>query len=232
VRTNDAARDIDAVVDEILRRTKTKRVALFGWATGGQWAGYYATLHAEKVSHLIMLNALYGADAPQPFIGRGSDLEDKAHPGRLSPSVPGYRCNSAESLTAMWDRTIPVEDKSAWRDPQVAQEYVSEAMKSDPKSGTARCMRSPNGALEDSFYMATGRQLYDASLLTMPVLMIGTEYDFWSRAADRERFLQHATRSPRATVSVIPGATHFVHLDRAEHGRGRLLQETLSFLAE
>jgi pimeloyl-ACP methyl ester carboxylesterase len=71
VRSVEAVRDLDAAVDFIRQRTGVSRVSLFGWATGGQWAGYYATLHSDKLSHLILLNALYGADAPHPFMGHG-----------------------------------------------------------------------------------------------------------------------------------------------------------------
>src|SRR5207253_4266989 len=49
VRSVEAVRDIDAAVDLIRRRTGASRVSLFGWATGGQWAGYYATQHSEKL---------------------------------------------------------------------------------------------------------------------------------------------------------------------------------------
>lgn len=36
VRSNEAARDIGAVVDWIRRERKLEKVALLGWATGGQ----------------------------------------------------------------------------------------------------------------------------------------------------------------------------------------------------
>jgi pimeloyl-ACP methyl ester carboxylesterase len=115
VRSVEAVHDIDAAIDLIRKRTGASRVSLFGWATGGQWAGYYATLHSEKLRHLLLLNALYGADAPHPLVGHGSDMEDPAHPGRLNPSIGAYRCNTAESLLGGWNRSIPTEDKVAWR---------------------------------------------------------------------------------------------------------------------
>jgi hypothetical protein len=39
------------------------------------------TLHSEKLSHLILLNSLYGADAPHPLMGHRSDMEDPRIPG-------------------------------------------------------------------------------------------------------------------------------------------------------
>jgi pimeloyl-ACP methyl ester carboxylesterase len=233
VRSAEAAEDIDTAVDFIRKRTKAVRLSLFGWATGGQWAGYYATLHPEKLSHLILLNSLYGANAPHPLMGHGSDMEDPAHPGHLHPSIGAYRCNTADSLLGVWNRSIPSEDKSAWRDPAVADAYVRAALGSDPDSATHTppCFRSPNGAMEDSFYLATGRQLWDASLIYTPTLVLASERDFWSRPEDREELKEHLVHAPLKIV-VLPDATHFVHLDRPEHGRKLLVEALLKFVRE
>jgi pimeloyl-ACP methyl ester carboxylesterase len=233
VRSVEAARDIDAAIDFVRDRTGTGQVSLFGWATGGQWAGFYATLHPEKLSHLILLNALYGADAPHPLMGHGSDMEDPAHVGRLNPAIGAYRCNPGASLTGVWDRTIPLGDKSAWRDPAVEEAYVREALASDPESAkhSPSCFRSPNGAMEDSFYLATGRPLWDASLIYTPTLVMASERDFWSRTADREKLQEHLVHAPLRVV-VIPEATHFVHLDREQRGRKLLIEEVVRFVRE
>lgn len=233
VRSIEAVHDIDASIDLIRKRTGANRVSLFGWATGGQWASYYATLHSEKLSHLILLNALYGADAPHPLMGHGSDMEDPAHPGQLNPTVGAYRCNSADSLLGAWNRSIPAEDKAAWRDQAVADSYVHDALASDPHATkhSPPCMRSPNGALEDSFYLATGRQLWDASFIYVPTLVLASECDFWSRPADRDK-VAHDLVHASVQVIVIPNATHFVHLDRPERGRNKLLGEIVRFLQQ
>ncbi len=231
VRSVEAVHDIDAAIDLVRKRTGASRVSLFGWATGGQWAGYYATLHSDKLSHLILLNALYGADAPHPLMGHGSDMEDPAHRGQLNPSIGAYRCNTAESLLGGWNRSIPVDDKASWRDPAVADAYVREALASDPETNKHNppCFRSPNGALEDSFYLATGRQSWDASFIYVPTLVLASERDFWSRPADREK-IAHDLVHASVRVVVIPNATHFVHLDKTEHGRSQLLGEVVRFL--
>jgi pimeloyl-ACP methyl ester carboxylesterase len=41
--------------------------------------------------------------------------------------------------------------------------------------------------------------------------------------------LVHAAR---VRTVVIPNATHFVHLDRPEHGQREFLQEVLAFLSD
>ena len=234
VRSNQAARDIAAVVDWIREHKRLDKVALLGWASGGQWAGYYAALYPERVSTLIMLNSLYGGSAKHPLLGHGSDMEDPQHPGRFNTASCGaYRLNPEASLTAAWDRSIPTENKTAWRDPAVAKAYVDAALASDPTSSqrTPRSFRSPCGALEDSFYMAIGRQLWDASLVTAPTLLLRSERDFWSRPEDLQALAEHLVHAARIKTVLIPDATHFVHLDRAEHGRTLLLNEISEFVA-
>jgi pimeloyl-ACP methyl ester carboxylesterase len=235
VRSNEASRDISAVVDAIHRSHPQARVALFGWATGGQWAGYYASANPGRISALVLLNSLYRGNSHHDLIGHGSDLEDPGHPGRYNPSACGaYRFNDANSLLRPWDHSIPLEDKSAWRDPAVAEAYVEAALASDPSSRSRQppSFRSPCGALEDSFYLATGRQHWDASLITVPTLILVSERDFWSRPEDHQNLAADLVYSPAVKVVIIPGATHFVHLDREEHGRKMLLDELTSFLAK
>src|SRR5215831_13992719 len=219
VRSNEAVRDISAVVDSIRRRRHVARVAILGWATGGQWGGYYSSLYPEKVSALILLNSLYRGSSQHAFIGHGTESEDPAQPYHFNQVACGaYRLNAANSLLGAWDRSIPMDDKSEWRDPAVAKAYVEAALNSDSTSHsrTPPSFRSPCGALEDSFYLAIGRQLWDASLVTAPTLVLVGERDFWSRPEDREHLAADPVHSPAVRVVVIPGATHFVHLDRSE----------------
>jgi len=221
------------VVDAIRGHRWVARVALFGWATGGQWAGYYASLYPSNVSALILLNSLYRGSSQQAQIGRGTDSEDPVHPGRFSQaSCGGYRYNDAASLLRPWDHSIPMEDKSEWRDPSVTRAYVDAAIASDPvsRSQSPPSFRSPCGAMVDSFYLAIGRQLWDASLVTAPTLVVASERDFWSRSEDREHLVADLVHSPRVRVVVISGATHFVHLDRPERGRTEVLDTIEAFM--
>jgi pimeloyl-ACP methyl ester carboxylesterase len=136
-------------------------------------------------------------------------------------------------LLRVWDQSIPVPNKAAWRDPAVAKAYAAVALASDATSGnrTPPSFRSPCGAMEDSFYLATGRQLWDASLITAPTLVLASELDFWSRVEDRELLQAHLVHAPRVKVVVLKGATHFVHLDRPDHGRAQLVDEIVGFVS-
>ena len=232
VRSSEAVHDIRAVVDWIRQKLGVNRVALLGWATGGHWSGYYASLYSERVSHLILVNTLYGASSAWPL---RTDFEDPKAPGRFNFSALGaYYFATAQSLLARWDRSIPATDRSSWRDPAVVSAYVSAALDSDPtsRSRNPASLRIPVGPLEDSFYLSMGRQFWDASLIRVPTLILRSELDFWSRSDDVKRLSEHLVHAPEVRMVELPQATHYVLLDRPEHGRTTLLQEVVSFLAQ
>lgn len=231
-RAYEVVRDIDTVVRSAMERHDVERVDLLGWATGGMWAAYYASLWPERVEHLITLNALYGGSDRHPTLGPGSANADPARPDRLSPKVGGYALYDAASLWPSWDRSIPVAEKERWRDPQLAEAYARGALESDPQSSrhSPPAFRAPLGAIEDSFYQASGRRLFDASQITARTLVIRSERDFWSRPEDAEAFAHDAVRAREVRVVTLPGATHYVHLDRPQHGREMLMDALIAFL--
>jgi pimeloyl-ACP methyl ester carboxylesterase len=221
-RAYEVVRDIDAVVKETARITGQSQTALLGWATGGMWASFYASLNPEKVSHLIAFNSLYGGSSQHPTLTN-----------RAGPQLGAYSLNQGASLFTQWDRTIPLENKAQWRDPAVATAYLQAALSSDPTSTQRQppTFRAPSGAIEDSSYQASGRRLFDASSITAKVLLIRSGLDFWSRPEDITAFQRDAVRAAQVRVLSLPGSTHHVHLDRAERGRDQMLQEIRMFLA-
>jgi len=223
-RSYEVVRDVDAIARQVLARTGARQVTLLGWATGGLWAGHYAALWPERVGHLVLLNSLYGGSPVHPMVGPGSSIADPKHPDRLSPELGGYARADAASLLRPWDRALG-PDPTARRDPAVAEAYAREALASDPEAGAASppSMRAPLGALEDSFVQASGRRLYDASAITASVLFVRGANDFWSRPEDVQAFVHDATRARTVRVLEIPGASHFLHLERPEAGRARFL---------
>lgn len=233
--SNEVARDIDAAVEAIRDRTDSRQVGLLGWATGGHWAGMYASLFPEKVSHLVVYNSLYGATSGHPTLGSDSETADPNDHRRFNIAKFGaYRLNTAASLMPSWDKSIPVDAKESWRDPAVVEAYQQAALASDPTSGDRKpaAFRSPSGAMEDSFYLASGRQLWDAASITARVLIIRSENDFWSRPDDVTTLEGHLVNAARVRSLTIPGATHYVHLDRSERGRSQFITEVVRLLSE
>lgn len=225
--------DLASVVDWLRSTTRHHRVDLVGWATGGHWAAWYASEHPRRVANLVVLNSLYGAIDGHPTLGRGSVYEDPARPGHFDDARHGaYRLSDGPSLLAGWDASIPVDDKARWRDPAVAAAYVEHALASDPTSGDREppSFRAPTGAMKDSFRLAIGQRLWDAGRITARTLVVRGEHDFWSREDDVPTLVADLTRVEEVRAVRLAGATHFVHLDRAEHGRARLVGELVRWL--
>jgi pimeloyl-ACP methyl ester carboxylesterase len=229
VTSEEAVRDIGAVVDAIRQRQQGEPVALVGWATGGHWAGMYTSQNNEKVSHLVMLNSLYGVDAPWEL---RSAFEDPNNPGTFDASGGAYRLNNAEGLIAQWNRTIPVEDKSQWRDPRVVEAYQQAALASDPTSETRNpaSMRIPAAYRLESYNLSRGQKYWEAEDITVPTLVLRGELDFWSRPEDLRALEAELTNTPRVETVTIPDGTHYLFNDRPERGRDRFIQEVLSFI--
>jgi pimeloyl-ACP methyl ester carboxylesterase len=71
--------------------------------------------------------------------------------------------------------------------------------------------------------------LWDVSFITVPTLVIASERDFWSRPEDRDLLMAYLVHAPVKRLVTIPDATHFVHLDRNQHGRQQFLDALIQF---
>jgi pimeloyl-ACP methyl ester carboxylesterase len=234
VRSLEISRDIDAAVDALRAGTGADRVGLFGWGTGGTLVLIYAALWPEKVSHIILYNALYGGAGDHPEIGRGSRWEDPDRPGHFHQAKYGnYHLNQVDMLRKGWDRQIPIENKDAWRDPAILAAFEQALIDGDPTTLTRDppTYRSPNGMLEDSFHMGLGRKLVHASQVYCRVMIINPEYDVWTRSEDVAALREDLVHAEEVRVFEPKNATHYVILDRPERGRDRALAEIVDFLS-
>lgn len=234
VTSEEAVRDIDAVVrwigDRMIGdRIQQNQVALIGWATGGHWAGLYTSRNNDAVSHLVMLNSLYGVEAPWVLTER---FEDPDNPGSFDPRGGAYRSVDYDGFLRGWDNSIPDDDKTQWRDPTVAEAYALTAVELDPTSQTRTppSARIPTAYREESFNLAQGQSYWDAEDIFTPTLVIRGELDFWSRPEDVEALAAELNNAPAVRTVTIPEATHYLFNDRPERGRDRFIQEVLAFL--
>jgi len=229
VSSDEAVKDISAVVDWILRRSRENRVALVGLGTGGHWAALYTTKNTDKVSHLVLVNVLYGVKAPW---APARALADPRNPGEFNPAAGAFFMADAASLMAEWDRDIPDGDKSKWRDPRVAVAYVKLALSEDATANTRTPpgIRIPGAFRKEHFEMSQGKKLWDAKDILVPTLYVRGTLDHWSSPEDLQALYAELVNAPQKQFVVLHGSTHFLHLDRPEKGRAAFLQEMLVFL--
>jgi pimeloyl-ACP methyl ester carboxylesterase len=232
-RGSEWVEDIGAAVDWIRQRTQAPKVALLGWGAGGHAVGEFAARRADVVAAVVFYNTLYGGGPDHPVVGKGSELEDPARPGRLNRATLGaYRLFDAAAIMKPWDQAIPGANKSAWRDPQVAAAYLAAVLGGDPGAPPTRppAVRVPTGPVADAFDNVRGRQSWDAGLIQAPTLIVFSEHDHWSRAEDRDRLKAHLVNAGEVQVVTLQGATHYAHLDRPERGRQALIDALKAFL--
>jgi len=232
VRSIEIVRDIDAAVDELRRTTGSERVGLMGWGVGATVVLMYAAFWPEKVSHLVLYNVLYGGVEGHARY-RDHPLEDPARPGHFNQAhYGGYSLNDPDMLMTKWAQSIPVEDKDSWRDPKVAEAFRQALIDGDPASTNHEPprYRSPNGMLEDSFYMGRGDKLIHASQVYCDVLIMRPQLDYFSRPGDVKALVADLVNSPRVETWEPENMTHFVIVDRDSAGRAEAVNRILTFI--
>jgi len=212
----EAAADIDAVIDHIRKAEHIEKVNLFGWAVGGHWASYYTSLHNDKVDNLIVLNTLYGVKAPWSF---SSTFADPVDTSRYNKHLPFYSESSPQSLIDARLSAVPFPDKGDWIDMSGLDQYARTATVWNGQ----QILRVPGGYRKESFYMAHGRQYWNAKDIRVPVLILRSQYDLWSRPIDATTYYKDLTHSPRKRSIELKQATHFVCLDKPDHGGNQML---------
>ena len=228
-RSYQALRDIEAMVNHIKRTRGVQKVSLIGWSWGAMMAGYYASLHSENVHKLVLYAPLYNFN-DHTNLGPGSALQNKRKPYEFNFALGAYRVASEAANTGRWNGEIPLENKDEYREAAVPAAFWSECMATDPSSNTRNppSLRAPNGVLEDSFYQATGRPLWNAANIYAPTLVIAGAYDTWSYPEDREGLMRDLVHAPAKRSVLIPDATHFVLFEKNRF----LFEEVLKFLKQ
>jgi pimeloyl-ACP methyl ester carboxylesterase len=229
-RSYQALRDIEAMVNHIKRTRGVQKVTLIGWSWGAMLAGYYASLHSENVHKLVLYAPLYNFN-DHTNLGPGSALQNKRKPYEFNFALGAYRVASEAANTGRWNGEIPVENKDEYREAAVPAAFWTECLATDPSSNTRNppSLRAPNGVLEDSFYQATGRPLWNAASIYVPTLVIAGAYDTWSYPEDREGLMRDLVHAPAKRSVLIPDATHFVLFEK---NRFQLFEEILNFLKQ
>lgn len=173
---------------------------------------------------------MYGVQAPWPL---ASGFEDPKHPDTFDPYAGPCRLADATGLLAGWNRSIPGEDKSLWRDPRVAEAYVRKGLASDPMAFTRNppsvCI--PGAFRLEHLLMAQGKKFWDAKDIHVPTLVVRGQRDHWSRPDDCEALAKELVNAPEVQTLMIPNATHFFFLDRPEHGMRLLMRTLTAFLS-
>ncbi|OLN30417.1 alpha/beta hydrolase fold [Desulfovibrio sp. DV] len=224
VRSNEAVRDIAAVIKEIKRlHPDDTRLAAMGWATGSQWLGHYTSLYPDAITHLIYYNGAYGGPAGGwPLQAEFGDPH--------SPAALDYQRHGAYRLATAKDLTGQLEKEGS--DRTFLKRYVTLCMEGDQTAQhrDPPSFRFPTGPTADTLKLVNGRQIFDASFFRSHVLILRSEKDFWSRPSDAQTLLAHLTDAASAKLVELSGLSHYAHLQPTPD-RQNFLDAVLAFTA-
>ena len=200
VSTAQAAVDLDAVVDYVLKLRQRQRVLLFAQSWGTQYAGIFVMAHPDKVEKYVS-SAQMHANSP--------DLAQRR------ARIDEFRSSAYVSVPeAARKRRFYSMTPDAVSDPEVVVAYAKAAALVQPTV--------PTGPQLD---MTTRMPMVDPRRIAVPTMLIHGQYDDVADPVGLLPFFEQLP-NPYKKYVVVPAAGHMMHL-QAGH---RLLQnEVASF---
>lgn len=217
--TQEAMRDVDAVVEFIRKRRGVEKLSLLAWSWGTAITQWYTSLNIHKVEKL----ALYA-----PVWIRTTPSLVQAGPG----SIPAYRTVSKEAARARWLSGVPENKQAdliptgwfeAWSDATIASDPVG--AKQNPP-----VLRAPNGVVADGLrYWGRGVIPWKAEDIRVPVLLIKAEWDQDTPAYMAQNLFPKLTGAPWKRYVELGEGTHTIIMEK---NRMNLFREVQLFLDE
>ncbi len=217
--TEEAMRDVDAVVEFVKKRRGISKLTLMGWSWGTAIMQWYASLHSDNV-HKLMLYAPVG-------VGQTVSLLPSA-PGPM----PAYRAVSMDQARQRWIAGVPTDKQSdlipagwfeTWADATLATDPVGSAQ-------TPPVLRAPNGVVADgNRYWRNGVIPWQPEHIKAPVLLIIAEWDQDTPVQMARNLFTKLTGAPDKRYIELGEGTHTILMEK---NRMNLFREVQLFLDE
>lgn len=187
--TKEAADDLNAVVDYVLKLRSAQKVNLLGWSWGTQYGGMFVMANPGKVSKYVSYAQMHPASP---------DLATRRQ--RIETFRKSAYINIPE---AGWKPRFSSLTPAEVNDPEVVDAYAKAAAQVEVKS--------PTGPQLD---MVTLMPMVNPKLIRVPTMIIHGEYD---DVADLDGLLPFFAQLPNQykRYVVVPKAGHYMHLQRA-----------------
>jgi len=200
--TEQAAADLDAVVDFVCQLRGVAQVRLLAWSWGTQYGGQFVMAHPEKVARYISYAQMHAASPD--LVARRPRLETFRRAPYIRITEPGWKLRF-HSMTP-----DEVNDKA------VIDAFAHAAALVEAKS--------PTGPQVD---LLTRQPLIDATKITVPTMLIHGQYD---DVADLDGLLPffRALPNPDKQYVVVPEGGHMLHL---QQGHARFQHAVAAFFS-
>ena len=217
--TEEAMRDLGAVIDFVRERRGIARVNLLGWSWGTAISQWYASCNNDKLEKLMLFAPLWLRPSPSPVQGG---------PGVL----PAYRTIGMADARKRWLAGVP-EHKVADLIPTGWFEAWWEAtLATDPVGARQNppVLRAPNGVVADSRrYWSNGVIPWKPEHIRVPVLLVKGEWDQDTPAYMAQNLFPRLTGAPYKRYIELGEGTHTILMEK---NRMNLFREVQLFLDE
>jgi pimeloyl-ACP methyl ester carboxylesterase len=218
-RTGDAVKDIAAAVDFILKRRDITRLNLLGWSWGTTTMATYTTQHPDKVERLVLYAPVWIRTTPSLI---------QVGPGPL----PAFRLVSQEQARERWYRGVPEDKKASLIPDGWFEQWAQATWASDPEANKfdPPRLRAPDGSLADvEEFWGAGKAYYDPAKITVPILLIGAEWDGDTPPYMRQRLFPLLVNAPGKRYVELAEGTHTIMMEK---NRLKLFEAVQAFLDE
>lgn len=198
--TAEAAEDVSAAVNFILKRRHADRLNLIGWSWGTAIMGAYATGHGNRVNRLVLYAPLWYLKSPPPVSGSGAyrTVTRAAARQRCARGIPPDRLEEISPTAwfdAWWAKCLASDAAGAQNNPPV--------------------LRAPNGVVRDiDTCWARGKATWDPHEIRVPTLVVGGEWDVDTPPYMAEQVFAALTHAPCKCRVVVGEATHMLALEK------------------
>jgi pimeloyl-ACP methyl ester carboxylesterase len=217
--TQEAMRDVDAVVEFVKKRRNIERVNLLAWSWGTAIMQWYTSLNSQKVEKLVLF-------APVWIRQTASLVQTGPGP------TPAYRSVNMAQAKTRWLTGVP-EDKKATLIPAGWFEAWSAATIATDPVGAAQnppVLRAPNGVVADGLkYWGNGVIPWKPEDIKVPVLLIKAEWDQDTPAYMAQNLFPKLTGAPYKRYVELGEGTHTIIMEK---NRMNLFREVQLFLDE
>jgi len=220
VHTREAADDLGAAVDHILKKHGVSKINLMGWSWGTSIVGMYTSEHNDKVNRVVLY-------APMWLFRQETGVPTSTNPAK---ALPAYRLVSKDSAKGRWLKGVAEQKVKGLIPPGVFEQWAKETWATDPKASESGNLRAPNGVIDDVMtYWMKGKPTYDPALITAPTFLIHAEWDADLPMYQAQGLFAELKNVPYKRYVEISEGTHTVMLEK---NRMQFFREIHLFLDE
>lgn len=218
--TQDAVRDVEAVVEFVRKRRGVDKVNLLGWSWGTATMQWYTSLNSHKVNKLVLFAPVWVRETPS-LVQSGSDQ-----------SIPAYRTVTVEQAKKRWLTGVPENKVSTLIPAGWFEAWAQATFATDPQGAaqTPPVLRAPNGVvLDGQRYWGKGTIPWRPENINVPVLLIKGEWDQDTPAYMARNLFEKLTSTPVKRYIELGEGTHTIIMEK---NRMHLFNEVQHFLDE